>query len=149
MRSAIMRVAAVALIVLSLGTTAIYLNSTGAFSKKITVSTGMDQKNLLVNLPDGSKIFLNRNTGLSYRANFGKHRRDVKLTGEAFFDISHDASKPFIIDAGKAEIKVVGTSFNVITNNAESAVEVYVKTGKVLLSDNSGTQSMLLDPEFV
>ena len=149
MRSTFMRIAAVALIVLSLGTTAVYLNNSGAFSKKITFSTGMDQKNLLVNLPDGSKIFLNRNTRLSYRANFGKHRRDVKLTGEAFFDISHDVSKPFIIDAGKAKIKVVGTSFNVITNNAESAVEVYVKTGKVMLSDNSGTKSMLLDPEFV
>ena len=144
-----MRVAAVALIVLSLGSAAVYLNYTGAFSKKITVATGKDQKNLLVALPDGSKIFLNRNTGLSYRANFGKHRRDVRLTGEAFFDISHDALKPFIIDAGKAKVKVVGTSFNVITNNAESAVEVYVKTGKVLLSDNSGTQSMFLDPEFV
>jgi ferric-dicitrate binding protein FerR (iron transport regulator) len=149
MRITFIRVAAIALIVLSLGSAAVYLNYTGAFSKKIAVATGKDQKNLLVALPDGSKIFLNRNTVLSYRANFGRHRRDVRLTGEAFFDISHDASKPFIIDAGKAKVEVVGTSFNVITNNAESAVEVYVKTGKVLLSDNSGTQSMLLDPEFV
>ena len=91
-------------------------------------------------LPDGSKIFLNRNSEFSYRSNFGKHRRDVKLTGEAFFEIAPDASKPFIIDAGKAKVKVVGTSFNVITNNSESAVEVFVKTGKVMLSDNSGSQ---------
>ena len=46
----------------------------------------------------------------------------------------------------KLEVKVVGTSFNVITKNTESAVEVYVKTGKVMLSDNSGSQSLLLDP---
>lgn len=149
MRSTFMRVAAVALIVLSLGTTVVYLNNTGTFSKKITMATGNDQKNLHVALPDGSRIFLNRNTEFSYRANFGKHRRDVRLTGEAFFEISADASKPFIIDAGNAKVKVVGTSFNVITNNAESAVEVYVKTGKVMLSDNSGSQSMFLDPGFV
>ena len=55
------------------------------------------------------------------------------LAGEAFFEISPDVSKPFIIDAGKANVKVVGTSFNVITKNTESDVEVFVKTGKVVL----------------
>jgi ferric-dicitrate binding protein FerR (iron transport regulator) len=149
MRSTFMRVAAVALIILSLGTTVVYLNNNGTFSKKITLATGDEQKNLLVALPDGSRIFLNRNTEFSYRANFGKHRRDVRLTGEAFFEISDEASKPFIIDAGNAKVKVVGTSFNVITENSESAVEVYVKTGKVMLSDNSGSQSIVLDPGFI
>jgi transmembrane sensor len=149
MRSTFMRVAAVALIILSLGTTVVYLNNNGTFSKKITLATGNEQKNLLVALPDGSRIFLNRNTEFSYRANFGKHRRDVSLSGEAFFEISADASKPFIIDAGNAKVKVVGTSFNVITENSESAVEVFVKTGKVMLSDNSGSQSIFLDPGFV
>lgn len=149
MRSTFMRVAAAAVILLTLGTTTVYLNYTGTFSKKITVATGNDQKNLLVALSDGSKIFLNRNSEFSYRTNFGKHRRDVRLTGEVFFEISADASKPFIIDAGNVKVKVVGTSFNVITKNAESAVEVFVKTGKVMLSDNSGSQSMILDPGFV
>ena len=49
----------------------------------------------------------------------------------------------------KLIVKVVGTSFNVITNNKESAVEVFVKTGKVLVSDNSGSQTIQLDPGFV
>ena len=117
MRTTFMRVAAVALILLSLGSAAIYLNNSGYFSKKITAIAGNDQKNILISLPDGSKIFLNRNSEFSYRTNFGKHGRDVKLTGEAFFEIAPDVSKPFIIDAGKAKVKVVGTSFNVITNN--------------------------------
>jgi transmembrane sensor len=73
----------------------------------------------------------------------------VRLTGEAFFEISADASKPFIIDAGNAMVKVIGTSFNVITENSESAVEVFVKTGRVMLSDNSGSKSVILDPEFI
>ena len=149
MRSTLMRIAAVALVLLSLGSVVIYMNNSGYLSKKITLSAGNDQNNLQINLPDGSKISLNRNSEFSYRANFGKHKRDVKLNGEAFFEISPDASKPFIIDAGDARVKVVGTSFNVITKNSESAVEVYVKTGKVVLSDKYGAQSLVIDPGFV
>jgi len=143
------RIAAVALILLALGTAAIYLNNSGILIKKITVVALNDQKNVLVSLPDGSKVYLNRNSEFSYGKNFGQKGRDVKLTGEAYFEISPDKLKPFIIDAGKAKVKVVGTSFNVITNNNESAVEVFVTTGKVMVSDNSGSQSIQLDPGFV
>lgn len=149
MRSTFIRVAAMALLILGIGSVTIYMNNTGYFSKKISAATSIDEKNIVVNLPDGSKISLNRNSVLTYRENFGKKNRNVKLTGEAFFEIAPDASKPFIIDAGKANVKVVGTSFNVITNNTESEVEVYVKTGKVTLSDKSGSQSIALEPGFV
>lgn len=148
-RSIFIRIAAVAFVILTLGSTVMYLKYSGFLSKKITLTTSIDQKNLPVDLPDGSKIYLNRNTELSYRSNFGKHKREVKLTGEAFFEISPDASKPFSVDAGNAKVKVLGTSFNVITKNAESAVEVYVKTGQVLLSDNTGSKEIVLDPEYV
>jgi len=145
----LLRIAAVALILFSLGSVAVYLNNSGYLNKRISVVTANDQKNVVIDLPDGSKIFLNRNSEFNYRGNFGKHNRDVKLTGEAFFEISADASKPFIIDAGNAKVKVIGTSFNVITKNSESAVEVFVKTGKVILSDISGSHSLALEPGFV
>ena len=149
MRTTLFRIAAAALILLSLGTAAIYMNNSGLLSKKITVLAGMDQKNILVSLPDGSKVYLNRNSLFSYKKNFGTHGRDVKLTGEAFFEITPDKSKPFIIDAGKAKVKVVGTTFNVITNNTNAAVEVFVKTGKVLVSDSTGSNTIQLDPGFI
>ncbi len=149
LRSTFLRVAAAALIILSLGSVAFYMNRAGYLSKKITVTTNDYQKNVLVSLPDGSKIYMNRNSKFSYRKNFGKYNRDVKLSGEAFFEISRDVTKPFVIDAGLAKIKVVGTSFNVITSNSESSVEVFVKTGKVMVSDNSGSQTIQLDPGFV
>jgi ferric-dicitrate binding protein FerR (iron transport regulator) len=149
LRSSFVRIAASALIILALGITAVYINNNGIPAKKISVATGNDQKNLLVELPDGSKIYLNRNTEVTYRTDFGNKKREIKLSGEAFFDISPDASKPFFIDAGYAEIKVVGTSFNVITKNRDSAVEVFVKTGKVMISDNSGVHSLVLDPGYV
>ena len=148
-RRTFFRVAALLLMLISLGTAAFFLINQGSFSKKIRVTTNNDIKNLEVDLPDGSKIFLNRNSELIYRSNFGKPNRRVKLTGEAFFDIAEDKSNPFIVDAGNVSVKVVGTSFNVITCNSESAVEVYVKTGKVMLSDINGSQSILLDPEYV
>jgi ferric-dicitrate binding protein FerR (iron transport regulator) len=149
MRSSFIRIAAAALIILGVGSASLYLNNSGYLSKKVSVVTNIEEKNKVVNLPDGSKISLNRNSELSYRENFGKRNRNVKLTGEAFFEIAPDATKPFIIDAGKAEVKVVGTSFNVITNNNNSAVEVFVTTGKVILADKSGSQSLSLEPGFV
>jgi ferric-dicitrate binding protein FerR (iron transport regulator) len=145
----LLRIAAAAAVLITLGITAIYINNNDAFSKKTTLATGNDEKNLQILLPDGSIIFLNRNSSLSYHANFGKNERRVKLAGEAFFEIAANKTKPFLVDAGNASVKVVGTSFNVITNNDRSAVEVFVKTGKVMLSDNTGENSLLLDPGFV
>lgn len=148
-RRTFIKAAAIMLLLISLGTAAFFLVSQGSFSKKIRVATNNDVKNLEVDLPDGSKIILNRNSELIYHSNFGKLNRKVKLTGEAFFDIAEDKLNPFIVDAGNVSVKVVGTSFNVITCNSEAAVEVYVKTGKVMLSDINGSQSILLDPEYV
>jgi transmembrane sensor len=149
LRSTIMKVAAIAVVIIGIGSAILYLNNNGTFSKRITVVTNNSQMNLQVKLPDGSNIFLNRNTRLSYKANLGKSDRNVTLSGEAFFDISPDASNPFTVYADKATIKVLGTSFNVISENNDSAVEVYVKTGKVMLSDNSGSQNLVLDPGFI
>jgi transmembrane sensor len=143
------RIAAAALILLSVGTGLFYLADRSIASRKTVVETSENQKNLQVTLPDGSNIYLNRNTILSYQKNFGRDDRNVTLSGEAFFDITPDTEKPFIVDAGKASVKVVGTSFNVISNNHDSAVEVYVKTGKVLLSGDTGNRNIEIEPGFV
>jgi transmembrane sensor len=142
-------IAASALIIIGLGTTLLYLTNIGAFSEKIVVAANTNERNVGVTLPDGSKVYLNRNSELSYIKNSVQPTRNVKLQGEAFFDIKRDPSKPFIIDAGKARIKVLGTSFSVLTNNLNNAVEVFVKTGSVILSDNSGTQNLVLEPGFI
>ncbi len=148
-RSGFMKIAASILILIGLGTAAIYIFNSDNTSKTIIASTGDDQKNQKIMLSDGSTVTLNHNTQLTYKSNFGKRSRKVSLSGEAFFEIAADASKPFTIDAGKASVKVVGTSFNVITENADSAVEVFVTTGKVMLSDNSGNPGMVLEPGYI
>ena len=146
MRNRFMKIAAAAVILIGIGAVSLYL---ATMNKQIVVTTNNDQRNVEINLPDGSNIFLNRNTELVYSANFGKSGRHVDLSGEAFFEISHDPSKPFTVNAGKASIEVLGTSFNIITNNPDSAVEVYVETGKVKLSNNTGTQNIIVDPGYV
>jgi ferric-dicitrate binding protein FerR (iron transport regulator) len=144
-----MKIAAAALILLCLGAVALYLNNAGLFSREILLATGNDEKNVMLDLPDGSTIYLNRNSEVTYKANFGKAGRNVKLNGEAFFEIAPDREKPFTIDAGKAKVKVIGTSFNVITNNDNLAVEVFVNTGQVMLSDITGNQNLVLDPGYI
>lgn len=145
----LLRIAAAALILIGIGAGLTYLGQKGILSRETIISTSENQKNLQVTLPDGSIIFLNRNTELSYSLNFGRKGREVKLSGEAFFDISHDSLNPFIVKAGSARIKVIGTSFNVISHNSESEVEVYVQTGRVMISDNSGEKNLEIDPGFV
>jgi len=148
-RSTFMKVAAAALVLMALGVSGIYLRNKGAFSGITTYTTAEDQKKMELLLPDGSRVFLNRNSRLSYRSDFGKKTRDVELSGEAYFEITPDASKPFVIDAGNASVKVIGTTFNVIASKGDSGVEVFVTSGKVLLSDNSGSGSILLDPGYI
>lgn len=83
-------------------------------------------------LPDNSKVFLNNGTHIAFPEKFAGKLRKVSLEGEAFFVVAHDATKPFIIDIGETEIKVLGTSFNVADRINTKTVEVAVVTGKVV-----------------
>jgi ferric-dicitrate binding protein FerR (iron transport regulator) len=66
-----------------------------------------------VKLPDGTLVMLNANSSLKYDENFKTDKREVTLQGEAYFDVAHDARRPFIIHTNTADIKVLGTVFNV------------------------------------
>jgi transmembrane sensor len=88
-----------------------------------------DRDNQEVRLADGSIVNLRKGALLEYPSNFNKDRRDVSLTGEAFFHVTPDPLKPFVIKAATAEVQVVGTSFTVSTNN--DSVELNVMTGRV------------------
>lgn len=87
-----------------------------------------------IQLPDGSKILLNKNSVLSYSDDFNQHDRSVKLQGEAFFEIAKNPDKPFVIEAGKSRTTVLGTAFNLKVSNDENVV-ITVTEGKVKFSD--------------
>lgn len=84
-------------------------------------------------LADGSIISLNKNSKLFYPETFKGSKREVVLEGEAFFTITSNKEKPFIIHVSNVDVKVVGTSFNVKEIKDSGLVEVFVKTGKVML----------------
>jgi ferric-dicitrate binding protein FerR (iron transport regulator) len=83
------------------------------------------------NLPDGSVVFINKHSSVRYTSLYNKQNRTIRLEGEAFFTVTPDASKPFIIEAGGVEIKVTGTAFNVRNIAAEDRIAVQVQTGTV------------------
>jgi len=83
-------------------------------------------------LPDGSVATLNKRSVLTYPSSFKGKTRKVKLEGEAFFNVKANKEKPFIIDVNDVQVKVVGTSFNVKSNNG--VTEVIVETGIVQIT---------------
>jgi hypothetical protein len=93
-------------------------------------------------LPDSTRIFLNKNSSLTYPENFDGLTRTVILTGEAFFEVKRNEHKPFIIEAGNTETKVLGTSFNIKEDAKNKKVEVSVVTGKVQFKAKKNTKNL-------
>lgn len=126
-RQAWVRAAAVLLLVVCGSMLTYYLAGPG---RRSTLEAG----NAIVTdtLPDGSVVTLNRNATLSYPRSFNGAAREVQLEGEAFFNITPDRQKPFIITANDVKVRVVGTSFNV--KSSREKTEVIVETGIVEVS---------------
>ncbi len=95
-------------------------------------------------LPDGTKVFLNANSKIEYPPKFAKDKREVKISGEVFFDVVKNIKQPFIIKSENAVIKVLGTSFNVNTNSSLNMTEVLVESGKVSLSALNSAKEIIL-----
>jgi ferric-dicitrate binding protein FerR (iron transport regulator) len=87
-------------------------------------------------LPDSSKAWLNKNSFLVFPEKYNGKKRTAILSGEAFFEISHDKQKPFEIYAGNSITHVVGTSFYINTRKAINQVVIKVNDGKVLFWNN-------------
>lgn len=88
----------------------------------------------LITLSDASSILLQPKSKLSYPKNFKGNNRNVYLSGEAFFEISKDPNKPFMVYANETVTEVYGTSFRIVAYSNQPNVEVLVRTGKVKVS---------------
>ncbi len=94
------------------------------------ISTKYGSKTKLL-LPDSTVVWLNSGSKLTYDNNYGKTIREVKLTGEAYFDVMKNAAKPFIIHTDKMDIKVLGTAFNVKCYPGEKTMETSLIHGSI------------------
>ena len=87
----------------------------------------------VVQLSDGSEVYLNYGSKIKYPYFFSDDAREVVLSGEGYFNVSHNPNKPFIVRTEKLNINAVGTSFNVLAYPDMSSVETTLVTGEVIL----------------
>lgn len=116
-------------------------------ARAIEVSTGTAQRKT-VRLPDGTQVWLSPSTLLEYPFAFEGGTREVKLSGEAFFEVAHDASHPFIITSDNIQTKVLGTSFNIQAYHNQKKIAVMVVTGKVKISNLGAVHDKMKNVEI-
>ncbi len=108
---------------------------------KIEKTNPRGQKSTIF-LDDGSRVKLNSASRISYIKGFSSEERKVKLEGEAFFEVQHDAARPFIVVAENLEITAIGTSFNVNAYPDREQVSVSLAQGKVVVNLPEGDESL-------
>ena len=111
-------------------------------SNKITTPRGGQY---FVSLPDGTNVWLNATSSIKFPATFTGNKRNVEITGEVYFEVAFDANAPFIVKIGNAEVKVLGTHFNINAYEDENDVKVTLLEGKVMIS-SSLAPSVSLSP---
>jgi ferric-dicitrate binding protein FerR (iron transport regulator) len=97
-------------------------------------------------LPDGTQVWLNSASTLTYPVVFTGKKREVVLKGEAYFEVKQQASQPFLVNAGDVNIHVLGTGFNVMAYEEEGRVATTLVEGSVAVSDRDNTNRVLLLP---
>ena len=111
--------------------------------------TVMGEKSI-VTLLDGTKITLNADSKLKYPVRFGEVTREVSLEGEAYFEVTHDANKPFVVYTGGVSTTDLGTKFNVYAFPNEENIIVSLEEGKVEVSTNKSSakkEDVVLSPK--
>jgi len=114
----------------------------------------MEKKNAkgtrsIIQLPDGSKIWLNADSKLRYPEIFKGGNREIYLNGEAFFDVAKNPEHPFIIHLANGTVQVLGTSFNVRAYDNEPVVETSVTTGRIAFIPKYHTTRKTQDTVFL
>jgi len=130
-----LRIAASVILIAGLGIAAFILVIKNSVPKEMVAQTG---QNVLVDtLSDGSVITLNKRSTITYPSKFKGNTRAITLKGEAFFNVAPDKKKPFIISVNDVQVTVVGTSFNIKSENGNT--EVVVETGIVRVTRSGKT----------
>lgn len=101
-----------------------------------------------VTLSDGTQVQLNGNSRIAYPVIFSRKQRNVKLSGEAFFEVKHDERHPFIVETFASKVEVLGTRFNVYADEASEYFSTALVDGKVKVTTNDETaEQVVLAPD--
>lgn len=139
----IMRIAASAIILLAAAMIFKFLTADETVYDQMIVAKAEMQE---ATLPDGTQVWLNKNSTLWYPAAFDGSKRTVKLHGEAFFEVTKDAEHPFVITTTRTTTTVLGTSFNLRSYPSEELHELTVHTGKVSFIGVGADEELILEP---
>lgn len=128
------RIAAIFFFVLSLGSAVYFVSNqfktTPEFFTSVVAENGQISK---VKLPDGSTVWLNSGSELSYSNLFASDNRNVSLSGEAYFQVTRNEEIPLVVSSGELQVKVLGTTFNVNAYLESDRIDVVLESGKVEL----------------
>jgi transmembrane sensor len=104
-----------------------------------TLTNPRGSKVIDMTLADGSRVWLNAESSLKYPVSFAGNQRKVEVSGEAYFEVAHDASRPFKVGKGQMEVAVLGTHFNVNAYDDDADIKVTLLEGsvKILNAGNS------------
>ena len=101
-----------------------------------------------VTLSDGTQVQLNGNSRIEYPVIFSRKQRNVKLSGEAFFEVKHDERHPFIVETFASKVEVLGTRFNVYADEASEYFSTALVDGKVKVTTNDeAAEQVVLAPD--
>ena len=130
-----LRYAAAAAVVILIAVVSNYFGQVSVESKMadMTIEAPSDSRSRIV-LPDGSIVWLNAGSSLTYSQGFGVKNRDVRMSGEGYFEVTHDKSKPFTVESNAIKVTVLGTKFNVCDYQDESLAEVTLEEGSVAMN---------------
>jgi transmembrane sensor len=111
------------------------------------VITSEKGKRSVLTLEDGTRVWLNADSRIAYRTDFTKGKtREVFLEGEAFFDVTENKTKPFIVNTASIAVKVLGTAFNVKSFGKDATVETTLVRGKVQIDTRTNDNDIILMP---
>ncbi|MFS4455092.1 FecR family protein [Maribacter sp. 2304DJ31-5] len=143
-RSLIFQAAACIMLMISLAVGHYFLTSTEIESVVVPVQYIVKEnfkgQKSRITLPDGSTVFLNNNSKITYASKF-EDKREIFLEGEAFFKVEKDSVKPFLVNSNGLLTKALGTSFNIKANKGEK-VEVGLVTGKISVAAASENRNV-------
>ena len=100
-------------------------------------------------LPDGTRVWLNSCTTLEYAENYGHSNRSIYLDGEAYFEVAKNKDLPFVVKANGIDVKAIGTAFNASAYMEDSQLTTTLFNGKVAVQPTLTKQEVLLEPNQV
>lgn len=137
------RAAAIVLLLLVTGVSVYYYAISQSVMPDMIVSVEKGQKANVV-LPDGSQVWVNSDSKLAYGSRFNRKERVLSLEGEAYFEVTPDKDRPFIVETSEMAVRALGTSFNVKSYADEKSASTVLRTGRVEVKTDS--ECLVLHP---